>query len=287
MFPKREILDMVDEENPGAEDELTLPNQKSVNNGGSVPPNPASDAVAQLNADTHARLDRALDSASQANRKMEFYAKRLAGGAAVVVFLCAVLLMVAGGRLSGQVEALQAATLSITKRVVNMNSALDRMVVLDQKLTMLDEGQAQLAEAIGQVEQDGINLAEQMKASIAGVNSTVTDTSEVTRNGVESSRAMVAQLQKQSEQLSELARRVKQLESGFGDVAALKREVSTLIQIERDNLTDLFEAQLALQQAQMRSDGIEEPALVPEKVYSECCAGIACYAVRVLQREKS
>ena len=80
---------------------------------------------------------------------------------------------------------------------------------------------------------------------------------------------MVAQLQKQSEQLSELARRVEQLESGFGDVAALKREVSTLIQIERDNLTDLFEAQLALQQAQMRSDGIEEPAQVPEKVYPE------------------
>ena len=140
---------MVDEENPGSDDELTLPSQKSVNNGGSAPPNPASDAVAQLNTDTHTRLDRALDSAGQANRKMEFYAKRLAGGAAVVVFLCAVLLMVAGGRLSGQVEALQAATLSITKRVVNMNSALDRMVVLDQKLTMLDEGQAQLAEAIG------------------------------------------------------------------------------------------------------------------------------------------
>jgi len=31
----------------------------------------------------------------------------------------------------------------------------------------------------------------------------------------------------------------------------------------------LFEAQLALQQAQMRSDGIEEPAQVPEKVYPE------------------
>ena len=78
---------MVDEENPGADDELTLPRQKSVNNGVSAQPNPASDAVAQLNADTHTRLDRALDSAGQANRKMEFYAKRLAGGAAVVVFL--------------------------------------------------------------------------------------------------------------------------------------------------------------------------------------------------------
>jgi len=134
---------------------------------------------------------------------------------------------------------------------------------------MLDEGQAQLSEAIVQVEQDGRNLAEQMKTSMAGVNSTVTDTSEVTRSGVESSRAMVAQLQKQSEQLSELARRVKQLESGFEGVAALKREVSTLVEIEREKLTDLFEAQLALQQAQMRSDGIEESAQVPEKIYPE------------------
>ena len=38
-----------------------------------VPPSPAADAVAQLNADTDTRLDRALDSASQANRKMEFW----------------------------------------------------------------------------------------------------------------------------------------------------------------------------------------------------------------------
>ena len=261
---------MADDEKLGEEEDLTLPSQRSPNNGGSVPASPASDAVAQLNAETHTRLDRALDSASQANRKMEFYAKRLAGGAAVVVFLCAVLLMVAGGRLSGQVEALQSATLSITKRVVNMNSALDRMVVLDQKLSMLDEGQAQLAEAIGQVEQDGRALAEQMGSSMSGVQSTVTDTSEVTRSGVESSRAMVAQLQKQSEQLTELAKRVSQLEFGFRDVAELKREVSTLIEIERDNLTDLFEAQLALQRAQVSGTApVESEVKLPEKVYPE------------------
>ena len=43
---------MVDEENSGADEDLTLPSQKSVNNGGSVPSSSASDAVAQLNADT-------------------------------------------------------------------------------------------------------------------------------------------------------------------------------------------------------------------------------------------
>ena len=260
---------MVDDENPGLEGDLALPAQKSTNNGGSVPSSPAVDAVAQLNADTHSRLDRALDSASQANRKMEFYAKRLAGGAAVVVFLCAVLLMVAGGRLSGQVDALQAATLSITKRVVNMNSALDRMVVLDQKLSMLDEGQAQLAEAIGQVERDGKALAEQMAMSITGVQSIVTDTSEITRSGVESNRAMVAQLQKQSEQFAELSRKVTKLESGLNDVEALKREISTLIEIERENLAELFAAQLALEQAQLSNGPTEDDVLVPEKIYPE------------------
>ena len=261
---------MADDEKLGEGEDLTLPSQKSPNNGGSAPASPASDAVAQLNAETHTRLDRALDSASQANRKMEFYAKRLAGGAAVVVFLCAVLLMVAGGRLSGQVEALQSATLSITKRVVNMNSALDRMVVLDQKLSMLDEGQAQLAEAIGLVEQDGRALAEKMGTSMNGLQSTVIDTSEVTRSGVESSRAMVAQLKEQSEQMTELANRVSQLESGFRGVAALKREVATLIEIERDNLTDLFEAQLALQRAQVSGTApADSEAASPDKIYPE------------------
>ena len=143
------------------------------------------------------------------------------------------------------------------------------MVVLDQKLTMLDEGQAQLAEAIGQVEQDGKTLAEQMAVSMTDVQSTVADTSEVTRSGVESSRAIVAQLKEQSEQLAKLSRRVTQLESGFDDVAALKREISTLIEIERENLAELFAAQLALEQAQLSDIPSEDNVLVPAKVYPE------------------
>ena len=80
---------------------------------------------------------------------------------------------------------------------------------------------------------------------------------------------MVAHIQKQSEQLDELARRVAQLESGLKDVSALKREVSTLIEIERENLTELFEAQLALEQAQMSNVSGEEKVLAPETVYPE------------------
>ena len=81
---------------------------------------------------------------------------------------------------------------------------------------------------------------------------------------------MVARLDRQNEQLTSMSQRISQLESGLRDVAELKREVATLIEIERDNLTELFEAQLALQQAQLSSEGMDaEEVLVPEKTYPE------------------
>ena len=52
-------------------------------------------------------------------------------------------------------------------------------------------------------------------------------------------------------------------------MAALKREVSTLIEIERENLAELFAAQLALEQAQLSSGSSEDDVLVPEKIYPE------------------
>jgi len=42
-----------------------------------------------------------------------------------------------------------------------------------------------------------------------------------------------------------------------------------LIEIERENLTELFEAQLALEQAQMSNVSGEEKVLAPETVYPE------------------
>ena len=263
---------MTDDDNLDPGEDLVLPSNRStaISAPASTPLDNGSTTT--LGADTQARLDRALDSAHAVSAKMETYAKRLAGGAAVVVFLSVILLMVAGGRLSGQVDALQAATLSITKRVVNMNSALDRMVVLEQRLALLDEGHAQMVEAVGQLDARGMSLAEQVESSMSAVQSTVLDTSDVTRSGVESTRAMIAQLDRQAQQLGTLTQRIAELELGLTDVAALKRDVATLVEIERDNLTELFEAQLALEQAQIgeqREQSSGSTPSAPEKSYSE------------------
>ena len=229
----------------------------------------AVSSLINLGSDDQVRLERALQSASQANRNMELYSKRLAGGAAFVVFLCGVLLLVAGGRLAGQVDALQAATLSMTKRIVNMNSALERMAILEQKLGTLDEGHAELVAAIGRLDDDGKSLALAVETSLTGVQTKLDDASEVTRSGAESTRYMAATLEGQSEKLDALTKRVSSLESDLGDVRALQSEVSTLVQIERDNLTELFQAQLALEQAQLEQAGELPVSIEPEPVYPE------------------
>ena len=59
------------------------------------------------------------------------------------------------------------------------------------------------------------------------------------------------------------------LEGDLGDVRALRSEVTTLVQIERDNLTELFEAQLALEQAQLSQSGDVPVVLEPEPVYPD------------------
>ena len=250
---------MVDEEN--IEEELTLPGTRSTPvvkpEQEGAPDQAASPAVARLAADDHIKLERALDSAAEVQRNLETYAKRLAAGAGAVVFLSGILLMVAGGRLAGQVDALQSATLSIPKRIVNMNSALERMMVLEQKLAYLDEGQAQLQESLFNLGESGNMLAASIETSMSGMQSTVDTASQASQSGVESAVAIAAKLDGQQGQLGELGKRISKVESELRYVSKLRADVSTLVQIERENLTELFEAQLALEQAKLREGGTE------------------------------
>jgi hypothetical protein len=143
------------------------------------------------------------------------------------------------------------------------------MAILEQKLGTLDEGHAELVAAIGRLDDDGKSLALAVETSLTGVQTKLDDASEVTRSGAESTRYMAATLEGQSEKLVALTKRVSSLEGDLGDVRALQSEVSTLVQIERDNLTELFQAQLALEQAQLEQAGELPVSIEPEPVYPE------------------
>ena len=73
---------------------------------------------------------------------LDTHLKRVSFIAIGAVFLCVIMMMVTGGRLASEVDNLQAATLSLTKRVVNMNSGLERFATLDTRFELLDLGQA-------------------------------------------------------------------------------------------------------------------------------------------------
>ena len=76
--------------------------------------------------------------------RQQMIAQRVGYGAIMVIILTGILLFVAAGRLAGEVGNLESATLAISKRIVNMNSALESFARFEQGLGMLDEGQASI-----------------------------------------------------------------------------------------------------------------------------------------------
>jgi hypothetical protein len=194
------------------------------------------------------------------NDRLDVYAKRLAIGSVSIVFGAVIFLLVAGGRMASQVDLLQATSMSLAKRIVNMNSALETMSVFDQKFMLLDQGNAELVrevtslQAISEANQSSVNDA------IGELQSTLLSLNTSNDAVVDRSQKALVSAEEQVSRLESLAQRVEGLEKGFSAIKTLSSQVAVLIQIERDNLKELFEEQLALEKAQLNNIEMVEPA---------------------------
>jgi len=60
-------------------------------------------------------------------------------------------------------------------------------------------------------------------------------------------------------QVSGVQTRMLNLSQSIGDLGQLKKSISTLIDIERQNLTELFAEKIALEKAQLQKSAEDEP----------------------------
>ena len=178
--------------------------------------------------------------------------------ASVAIMLCSVIfLMVAGGRLASQVDLLQATTVSLAKRVVNMNSALDVMTTFDQKLLVLDQGNAEVSLELSRFDAENRGAIENLVKDIEGLTVSVVSLDQNINSVIGVSNKIGESLGRQSEQIARLGGRINQLEQEFENLEVLSNQVELLIQIERDNLKELFEAKLELQKSQRQTEDRE------------------------------
>ena len=193
------------------------------------------------------------------NERLDLYAKRLAIGSVSIVFGAVIFLLVAGGRMASQVDLLQATSMSLAKRIVNMNSALETMSLFDQKFTLLDQGNAELVQEVTSLQATSEGNQSSVNEAIGELQSTLLKLNTSNNSVVNQSQKALMSGEEQAARLTSLAQRVEGLENGFRAVEKLNAQVSLLIQIEKENLKELFEAQLALEKAQLDNIEIVEP----------------------------
>lgn len=189
---------------------------------------------------------------------LDTHLKRVSFIAIGAVFLCVIMMMITGGRLASEVDNLQAATLSLTKRVVNMNSGLERFATLDTRFELLDLGQASIldgntelrlanSELLGIVSEEASKLSNALDERSANINSLKAQMSSITE--------VVAEQEKSMGSLSD---RFERLERQIAALKGLERDIRILVEIEQGNLKELFRQQLELEQRELVQGTVQE-----------------------------
>lgn len=211
---------------------------------------PTYESISRLNRDSESQ---SRDSEAKASLPpiVENYLKRITAISVGVVFLSVVMMMVTGGRLASQVDSLQAATLSLTKRVVNMNSALEQVSVLDSKLELLDLGHASLIDSNSEAGQTYSEAMEVFASELSKLETSILDLDASAQNVVSRIGGVAESLSVQEQSVNEVMARLTSLESRVNSLQRLERDIQMLVEIEQGNLKELFRQQLELEQREL------------------------------------
>lgn len=181
--------------------------------------------------------------------------KRLGLAAAGTIALAGILLFVASGRLAGEIGNLESATLAISKRIVNMNSALETFSNIESNIRLVDQGQADILAKLSTLSQELAHADERAgnRLTLMGdqIFSTAQDDTQFDN--------LQVQLSALEAQLSGVQAKMRSMGQTLGDLEPLKESISTLVDIERQNLTELFAQKIALEEAQLQKSAENDP----------------------------
>lgn len=169
-----------------------------------------------------------------------------------------------GIRLISKVNQLDATVMTVGKRAVELNTSLEGLGLMGEKIAELTLQQEQLAKSQNELEQriastlaastESVQkvpeaLAKQMAASSSGVTKQV--------------EGLGTQLKNQAGAVQALSKDVKALQSTVGDVNVLKRDVQALVTLQRERYLEQLQKQTAAAQEAKRPPPVQFPRPAP------------------------
>jgi hypothetical protein len=169
-----------------------------------------------------------------------------------------------GIRLISKVNQLDATVMTVGKRAVELNTSLESLGLMGEKISELTVQQEQLAKSQVELEQriaatlasstESVQkvpeaLAKQMAASTSGVTKQV--------------EGLGSQLKTQANAVQALSKDVKALQSTVGDVNVLKRDVQALVTLQRERYLEQLQKQAAAAAEARRPPPVQFPRPAP------------------------
>lgn len=208
---------------------------------------------------------------NQSSARLTQLSKGMGKTSTIVLASTAVLMVISigffaamGVRLISKVNQLDTTVMTVGKRAVELNSSLESLGLMGEKIAELTVQQEQLAKSQTELEQriaatlasstESVQkvpeaLAKQMAASTSGVTKQV--------------EGLGAQLKTQAGAVQALSKDVKALQSTVGDVNVLKRDVQALVTLQRERYLEQLQKQAAAAQEAKRPPPVQFPRPAP------------------------
>jgi hypothetical protein len=222
-------------------------------------------------------LQKRVNELVDASAKSALLSSRILLGSVSAMLVAIGLFVFMSFQLSDRVSKVDSMMMSVTKRVVQMNNALDSFEKMNYSINQLAIKQAQFAnnqmllvEAVSSAEAATKNL--NVEVPVAAAKSVSKETDKMAgqiKTLTESLLAQGKQLKSVSSSVVALGSQVKSFEGSVGNVAKLNADVEALITLERDKYLDLLRRQIEMEESRLPvEEELEEEVDTSVVVYS-------------------
>lgn len=213
-------------------------------------------------------LQARVNALNEASEKSALLATRVMTGAATAMIIAVFIYGFVAFQLSSRVSQVDAMLVAVSKRVVQMNNALETFEQLRFSINNLAVAQTEMAErqslmldaiarselstrslAVNVPDQAAKQVGEKTDQVIKQVTAKTAEVvAQVTRLGqdLESQGKMVSKL---SDSLGNVGKQIKSLEGRVSNVQKLNADVEALVTLEREKYLDMLQRQLALDES--------------------------------------
>ena len=184
----------------------------------------------------------------------------IAGGVMVV---CTLFFLIMGVRMVSRINQLDAMVEAVGKRVVELNAAMESLEGVHKSVQELAAKQAELTKAQGQIEG---RIDASLKQSESLVQKVPSETAKQVAASSDSLMRQVqgihSRLQTQANAVQSLGSEVKSLKSAVGNVDNLKRDVESLVTLQKERYLEALQKNNA---AAAKERAVQYPRVAPAK----------------------